>query len=50
MKIASVVVETNVALAADGKASQADHQCELRCLQELMITQKNGKCYWMKEG
>lgn len=38
MKIASVVIDTNVALAADGKADQASPQCVLRCLQELVAT------------
>lgn len=42
MKIASVVVDTNVALAADGKADQASPQCVLRCLQELVAI-RNGR-------
>lgn len=42
MKMAPVVVDTNVALAADGKANQASPHCVLRCLQELASI-KNGR-------
>jgi hypothetical protein len=42
MKKASVVVDTNVALAADGKANQANRQCVLRCMQELVAI-RNGR-------
>lgn len=42
MTMASVVVDTNVALAADGKANQASPQCVLKCLQELVAT-RNGR-------
>ena len=42
MSMASVVIDTNVALAADGKAEQADLQCVKRCLQELVAT-RNGR-------
>lgn len=38
MKTASVVVDTNVALTANGEAGQAGPQCVLRCLQELAAT------------
>lgn len=42
MRMASVVVDTNVACAANGAAKQADPQCALRCLQELVAT-RNGR-------
>ena len=42
MSMAFVVVDTNVALAANGDAKQADPQCVLRCLQELVAT-RNGR-------
>lgn len=38
MRMASVVVDTNVALTANGEAEQADPQCVMRCLQELVAT------------
>ncbi len=36
--MASVVVDTNVALAANGEAEHTDPKCVLRCLQELKAT------------
>ena len=38
MSMAHVVVDTNVALAANGDANQAGLQCALRCLKELVAT------------
>ena len=42
MRMASVVVDTNVTCAANGDAKQADPKCVLRCLQELVVT-RNGR-------
>jgi len=42
MSMASVVVDTNVALVANGKAGQADIRCVSKCLQELKAT-RNGR-------
>ncbi len=42
MRIASVVVDTNVALTADGKACQAGLECELKCVNELEVV-RNGR-------
>lgn len=35
------VVDVNVAIVANGKASNADSQCELDCIQKLVHIQKN---------
>ena len=42
MSMASVVVDTNVAVAANGDAEHADKQCTSMCLQELVAT-RNGR-------
>ncbi|MBI4084241.1 MAG: hypothetical protein HY423_16670 [Candidatus Lambdaproteobacteria bacterium] len=39
--MASVVVDTNVALAANGDAKQANPECVLRCVQELIETRNS---------
>ncbi len=43
MNVAFVVVDTNVALTANGDAEHADSKCALRCLQELKATRNERK-------
>ena len=38
-----VVVDTNVAVTANGAATQADYQCVANCLQELVTTRNQRK-------